>query len=400
MPQQHQTPYYGGTYGNVGAVGDILQTILAKREADRMAAEAEAYKRYKDQVERGFDERRVSVDEGELGVHQGTLKQNTREWDEDAPGRASVISGRDATTGKTLQETQFGKQDRERIDKYLGELPEFGPEGQLSPRTVFGLEAAGGPKIGTEEGRLATYGPTFMGKQAGLREGAEFDTSGNRIYKAKKDIDTASAIAIDAAEQKGKDAAAGGSAGQGGIQDSYIRERKDRISTAAKDLQDRVSGWTTGWGSLLSYLPATEAGNFESDLSELKSAISFGELTEMRAASKTGGALGSVSEKELALLENALGSLNMKQSGPNFSRNLQKIQDSIDRWHLAYDAEQARKGIGARPRGADVDPMAGLEFNPATNSWVTKGGVGQGGGTATVGGRTTRTKGGRNYTRE
>ena len=72
--------------------------------------------------------------------------------------------------------------------------------------------------------------------------------------------------------------------------------------------------------------------NFESELVTLKSSIFSGELTAMREASKTGGAVGNVSDREGDKLENALGALNMSQSPENFKLQLQKIKDSINRW--------------------------------------------------------------------
>lgn len=75
--------------------------------------------------------------------------------------------------------------------------------------------------------------------------------------------------------------------------------------------------------------------DYSSALDVLKSSIGFGELTEMREASKTGGALGQVSERELALLTNALGALNMEQSPTSIKTQLNKIKESVQRWQEA-----------------------------------------------------------------
>lgn len=81
-----------------------------------------------------------------------------------------------------------------------------------------------------------------------------------------------------------------------------------------------------------SYLRSDAYRNFEAELNTLKSNIAFGELTAMREASQTGGALGQVSDKEGQLLQDALGSLSMTQSPQNIQLQLQKIRDSINRW--------------------------------------------------------------------
>lgn len=51
----------------------------------------------------------------------------------------------------------------------------------------------------------------------------------------------------------------------------------------------------------------------------------------MREASKTGGALGQVSDREGQLLQSSLGALNQGQSPEAFKTQLKKIMESLDR---------------------------------------------------------------------
>ena len=101
--------------------------------------------------------------------------------------------------------------------------------------------------------------------------------------------------------------------------------------------------------------------NFDSELNTLKSNISFGELTAMREASKTGGALGQVSNIELGLLESALGALKLSQSPENFQAQLQKVKESINRWREAMGASQLGGGSDlasqVRAKGYDYQSM-------------------------------------------
>jgi hypothetical protein len=113
-----------------------------------------------------------------------------------------------------------------------------------------------------------------------------------------------------------------------------------------QNLKGRVGPWTTGAGSLLSYLPATDARDFDADLQNLKANIAFGELTEMRNASKTGGALGQVSNIELQLLESALAGLDPGQSPANFKKNLEQIETSLGRWETAKGGAPTTNGAG------------------------------------------------------
>lgn len=112
-------------------------------------------------------------------------------------------------------------------------------------------------------------------------------------------------------------------------------EQNTRILQSVNSLLGRAGVDTVGVGAWLAKLPATAARDFQADLNTLKANIAFGELQEMRNASKTGGALGQVSERELTLLESSLAGLDQKQSVGNFKKNLQQIQASIARWNAA-----------------------------------------------------------------
>jgi len=368
MPQQRPSPYE--QYGTVGATGDILQDILARREMERMAAQKRAYELYKDAVERQFDDRRINVTEGQLGVNRGTLRQNVREWDEAAPDRAATRRNTLATAGETEYDTRIKGEDRDKVLGLIKTLPSQGRDGLVSPQTIFEMQARGGPKLTEAGAQDALYGPTARGTQEGQKIAATSAGGGLATRQAEAAVDVAKAnqIAKGAADAKGEGAGGATNAKQ----EEYITERKNRIQSSVKDLAGRVSGWTTGWGSLLEYLPATQASNFAADLKELQSAIAFGEITEMRAASKTGGALGSVSEKELALLENALGSLDNWQDPENFKNNLQQIYDSVDRWNDAKQADAASRGVRAGTQGVGTDLMPGLTFDAVSCEWRNK----------------------------
>lgn len=146
---------------------------------------------------------------------------------------------------------------------------------------------------------------------------------------------------------------------------AYAEERSTRILDSVNDLEKQVSSWTTGAGSLLANLPATDARNFDAQLNTLKANIAFGELKEMRDASKTGGALGQVSDRELTLLSSALGALDSGQSPENFKKQLQQIRDSITRWNQAKaSAGGAAAPTATTPGGAEYDYVPGKGLVP------------------------------------
>lgn len=107
------------------------------------------------------------------------------------------------------------------------------------------------------------------------------------------------------------------------------------------------------------YLRSDAYRNFSSSLNTLISNITYGELTAMREASKTGGALGQVSDREGKLLGDSLGSLQMSQSPAEFQAQLQKIKDSINRWRAAMGASQLGTGTPAITSG---QTSSGLKF--------------------------------------
>ena len=85
-------------------------------------------------------------------------------------------------------------------------------------------------------------------------------------------------------------------------------------------------------GNLLAYLGVNqEAVDFRNELASLQAVIAFDRLQEMRNASKTGGALGGVSEKELTLLINAYGNLMQSTSSERLKENLETIRSVMNK---------------------------------------------------------------------
>jgi hypothetical protein len=139
----------------------------------------------------------------------------------------------------------------------------------------------------------------------------------------------------------------GGGNGQGGPS-PYASERNARTSSAVDDIIGEVSGWTAGYGGLLSNLPQTGARQLRGKLDTLRANIAFNELAAMREASKTGGALGSVAVRELDLLQNSLGNLDQLQDPTALVAELTKIKESAERW---------RQAAGGEAKAAPMQPV-------------------------------------------
>tara|TARA_R110000772_G_C13239559_1_gene433567 strand:- start:212 stop:1255 length:1044 start_codon:yes stop_codon:yes gene_type:complete len=128
--------------------------------------------------------------------------------------------------------------------------------------------------------------------------------------------------------------------------------------TTAKDQQELLGGlfdqaranvgsWTTGLaGARLGDIAGTDAYDLKQTISTIQANVGFDKLQSMRQLSKTGGALGSVSEKELALLTGALGSLDTAQSQEQFLAQLDRVEEQIaNSWARVTEAFEQEYGV-------------------------------------------------------
>lgn len=132
---------------------------------------------------------------------------------------------------------------------------------------------------------------------------------------------------IDALRQKKQDAIDK----QLGTAEGVIENTKvvlNKIDEAEK----LVGKGTTGFGSYLSVVPGTSAKELATVIGTIKARLGFDQLQKMRNASPTGGALGQVSNRELASLEGALASLDQGLSADALRQNLKQIKESYSRW--------------------------------------------------------------------
>lgn len=120
----------------------------------------------------------------------------------------------------------------------------------------------------------------------------------------------------------------------------------------------------TGAGALLSSIPGTDAKRLSGLLDTVKANVSFDTLNQMRQASPTGGALGSVTENELKLLQSAIGSLDQSQDAATLKDNLNRVwnmyQDTVHgpgngppRRPLSFDTQA--------PKADETPPPAGMD---------------------------------------
>jgi hypothetical protein len=104
-----------------------------------------------------------------------------------------------------------------------------------------------------------------------------------------------------------------------------------------------ADGLSTAWpGTILKHVPYTDANKLHNLLLTIKANIGFDRLSEMRANSPTGGALGQVSELENLLLQATQGSLDQNQSPEELKKTLDMIRVNLAQ--LRAETELAFKG--------------------------------------------------------
>ena len=102
----------------------------------------------------------------------------------------------------------------------------------------------------------------------------------------------------------------------------------DRLAVAANEVMTSPGlGRITGLAGMAPNVPGFAGADTAAKLQTLKAQVGFNVLQEMRNASKTGGALGQVTEKELGFLQNALAAIDTSQSESQMKESLQKIID-------------------------------------------------------------------------
>ncbi len=102
-----------------------------------------------------------------------------------------------------------------------------------------------------------------------------------------------------------------------------------------------------------------EAVTFKNTLSGIQAQVGFDRLQQMREASKTGGALGAVSERELDLLISALGAIQQNTDPQTLKENLKFIRDTMTKIENDPVASQAYYG-GTQSQSQSAAPGGGF----------------------------------------
>lgn len=137
------------------------------------------------------------------------------------------------------------------------------------------------------------------------------------------------------------------------------------ISTIDKAIE-QTTPFTAGLGSYLGGIAGTPAADLSATLDTVKADSAFDRLQQMRDSSKTGGALGAISEKELSLLQNARAALTESQSPDQLRSNLERYRDirksSLKNVAEAYKVDYGDYPEGYTPDKVEIKRMSAEEF--------------------------------------
>lgn len=132
-------------------------------------------------------------------------------------------------------------------------------------------------------------------------------------------------------------------------------------------------GLNAAVGPIDQYIPAVrdKTANFRADLETLGTKVFITTLNRMRELSKTGGAVGSVTEKEMAKLENSMRSFSTGQGQDNMRKNLgllaDDFNDSMANIAAAYKAQYGKdlKYTPLKTGGGNASGASNLPALPA-----------------------------------
>jgi hypothetical protein len=144
------------------------------------------------------------------------------------------------------------------------------------------------------------------------------------------------------------------------------------ISTRMRDINELVDGLLTNQkglkaatgfgGQAFSAVGGTEAVNARRDLESIKYLISIAEISKMRAESKTGGAVGNMTEKEWPRFEAISGSLEQDQTYEKVVNNLRRLkgltketqESMLRKYDSIYGGGEEIKSIVNQPKMVDL----------------------------------------------
>jgi hypothetical protein len=229
--------------------------------------------------------------------------------------------------------------------KELGGLFE-GEEGQLRARELSKAFMTGPTRVPVSFGQSLVEG-LGAGGQAIAEADAQRRASALEGMKSALELEK---LQLELEEKRGK---------KNGEGEKRKREKTLSVVSSIDDALEIVDNYgrlAAGVGSLTRFLPETPARRLDLALDSVKANIGFEALQQMRDASKTGGALGQVTERELQFLQRTIAPVEGDLPPEDLRRNLMKVRVSM--LATAYGVVDAKTGEVRRIESAsDYDEI-------------------------------------------
>ena len=344
-----------------GAAGNAIQQFLAEREAQRR--------------QQLLDELFQQRQEADLALREEDVLSRRTQAQTAAARQAQLEAQATEDRQRAADERAAAQRQAENVRGVRGMIGEAQTQGPLTPETArtIGIMAY-------QEGITPPAEVTQMLQPPKRTVVQTVDAQGQPIRRAVTDEELAGGVPEYQAPDEaagwqsagsgvifnpstgefrrvpgGRDDAGTGRTEQEDAAASYSSQTADRTITAIDDVLPKITQWTAGPGGYwLGKIPGTPAADVSAQLATVTGNIAFNALQQMRAASKTGGALGAVSERELDLLASVEGSIRQNQSPENLREQLGKIRASMERFKAAQ-AQMGRSGGGG---GGEETPEA------------------------------------------
>ena len=171
------------------------------------------------------------------------------------------------------------------------------------------------------------------------------------------------ALIDHAAKKKGAEVTAEELAKRAVAQPDKDKQAKATADIVTTDIDRSIKGIdgsvvpATGFvGNLASKVPGTAAHDVSKLLDTIKANTGFDALAKMRAASPTGGALGSITEQELKLLQATVGNLEQSQTADQLKDNLRRVKNAyLDVVHGPGKGPDREPLTFSQPKGGATD---------------------------------------------
>ena len=340
---QKELGQVGGMLGGMG--GHMRQTRRDKEEAQNMAGMTSEQLMARQREIAGTPAEALAAQQAQQTQAQGAEDREylIEERKEQARQRKQTQAERLATSQlsamgiKHKALVKAGK--TEEADKFLGEMEEIAKGAMVNLGDyVEDVDSSSGRYINVGGGVVFdTKEGTFINNKTGETvDPSTLDPKDlNTAYQNNKESYTPASWALYSAEmgdsgdpvKAGKKLESADPMKAEAANRMYMTSESNRLLSQANELLARVPTDALGRTGqfVLGALSVTEQGAVQDLVDTLKSNIAFDTLQQMRDMSKTGGALGQVSNIELNLLEKNIGALN--PSSPDFPKRLKEVMN-------------------------------------------------------------------------